>query len=268
MCRCETAPVVGYLAFWSAWAATGSCPVLWRHFTNAATKGTNWHLCRQYQRRAKDQVALVQTQWERALWGRNQPGCHEISLHWLCKDSVEKSSSGSFCMSGVLTCLYRLLHTIAPALHKECEGFTVFKRCSIPPSDNKYSKSSQRVELLGWSKLLLTRILSQSMMVSSLWAMVRTVHSLNLSRIVCWIRLSVLKEQGTQHLNTHTHTQTHSLPVHPWAGGLLNTGQWLINGQVDSRADTKVKGQQGFWELKHFYSMLTFSICASHLIFT
>lgn len=40
------------------------------------------------------------------------------------------------------------------------------------------------------------------MIVFSLWAMVRTVHSWNLSRIVCWMSPSVLKKQETKHLRT------------------------------------------------------------------
>lgn len=91
------------------------------------------------------------------------------------------------------------------------------------------------------SQFLLTSILSQSMIVSSLWAMVRTVHSWNLSRIVCWMRLSVLKEQGTQHLNTKA-----ALATHPRAGSLLNPEQKLISShQVYAVVDTKGKGWQG-----------------------
>lgn len=100
----------------------------------------------------------------------------------------------------------------------------------------KYSNTDWSGGQWGRTEFLLTSILSQSMIVSSLWAMVRTVHSWNLSRIVCWMRLSVLKEQGTQHLNTKT-----SLPIHPWAGGLPNTEQWLISSEVYAVVGTKEK---------------------------
>lgn len=87
---------------------------------------------------------------------------------------------------------------------------------------------------------LLTSILSESMIVLSLWAMVRTVHSWNLSRIVCWMRLSVLKRQGTQHLRTKI-----SLPIEPWAGILRNTEQWFIRSKLCAVEDVQNKGYQG-----------------------
>ena len=66
-CRCETGPAGLIFDFPQqpllvTGKPPGRAPVRRRRLTNAATNGSNWHLCRQRQERAKDQVALAPAQ--------------------------------------------------------------------------------------------------------------------------------------------------------------------------------------------------------------
>lgn len=172
-----------------------------------------------------------------------------------CVNMGWKSFSGSFGISGALTS-----HYSASSAQKDHKGFrgglrglqTIFY-----PSVIKYLKSIQSGGLPGWSTH------QDSITVDDGVKSVSDGQDCALSKLVPDSLLD--KAVCPERAGNTTPQHTHSLPVHPWVGALLNTGQWLISSQVDSGVDTKVKQQQG---LSIFNMMLTLLICAFGLYFT
>lgn len=151
-------------------------------------------------------------------------------------------------------------HYSASSAQKDHKGFRVEPRVLqtiFYPSVIKYLKSIQSGGLPGWSTH------QDSITVDDGVKSVSDGQDCALSKLVPDSLLD--KAVCPERAGNTTPQHTHSLPVRPWVGGLLNTGQWLIISQVDSGVDTKVKWQQGSLPLKHlsiFNMMLTLLNCA------